>query len=159
LLESSEKVLNELLKTSQIQEVSALLLLHPDLHKRNVFISESDLEVSGLIDWQFAAITPTFSYTQDAPGFPFFHDHIDNLVINELGENGDKAARKERSKKALQRVQLYQKMFTTCVRGWIDSETVASTADRSNATPTISILRYLVAGYCSGALRGAYRYF
>lgn len=119
LLEASEKVLVKLTNIPRIQNISEPLLLHPDLHKRNVFISESTLEITGLIDWQFTAINPTFTYAQDAPDFLFLHDHIDNLVTKELGENANATAREERMRKILERVDLYQKMYTTCLRGWI----------------------------------------
>lgn len=135
LLEQSERVLANVIKDPKIQSISAPLLLHPDLHKRNVFISESDLQITAFIDWQFASIMPTFLYAQDTPDFLFLHDHIDNLVTAEIGETTDTAARQERAQKIHQRVELYQKMYTTCVRGWIPKLWEATQTDQTLLRP------------------------
>jgi aminoglycoside phosphotransferase (APT) family kinase protein len=45
----------------QIQKHSRPLLLHPGLHKRNIFVSEDDPTViTAIIDWQGASVEPAF---------------------------------------------------------------------------------------------------
>ncbi|KKZ68488.1 hypothetical protein EMCG_05875 [[Emmonsia] crescens] len=54
----------------QIQSAAPSVLFHPDLHKRNVFVSEDDPSiVTGIIDWQSASIESTFWYADDVPDF------------------------------------------------------------------------------------------
>lgn len=45
-------------------------LLHPDFHKRNIYVSADDPTViTGLIDWQSASIEPAFVYANEIPDF------------------------------------------------------------------------------------------
>lgn len=68
LLDISEKVIEELIKAPIIQQVASPTLLHPDLHKRNIFVSEEDPScVTAIIDWQSTSIEPTFVYANETP--------------------------------------------------------------------------------------------
>lgn len=52
----------------QMKETSGPMLFHPDLHKRNVFVSEEDpAVVTAIIDWQGSAVEPAFWYRWDIP--------------------------------------------------------------------------------------------
>lgn len=52
----------------QIQQAATPLLFHPDLHKRNIFVSENDSStITCIIDWQAASIEPAFWYAEDVP--------------------------------------------------------------------------------------------
>lgn len=69
---------------SRIQNAAAATLLHPDLHKRNIFVSEDDPTViTGIIDWQSASIEPAFWYADEVPDFvrtvthPSLKDQLD----------------------------------------------------------------------------------
>ncbi|KAI9739903.1 MAG: hypothetical protein M1818_004959 [Claussenomyces sp. TS43310] len=47
---------------------SSPTLLHPDIHKRNIYVSEEDLScVTAIIDWQSTSIEPTFVYANETP--------------------------------------------------------------------------------------------
>jgi len=51
LLESGRAVLKEMARDSRIQHAAAPTLLYPDLHKRNIFVSDNDPSViTGIID-------------------------------------------------------------------------------------------------------------
>jgi hypothetical protein len=51
LLSISERVIEELVKSPSIQGVSAPTLLHPDIHRRNIYVSEEDPScVTAIID-------------------------------------------------------------------------------------------------------------
>ncbi|KAG9244616.1 hypothetical protein BJ878DRAFT_534450 [Calycina marina] len=53
LLNISEKVVRKLIKAPIIQQVASPTLLHPDLHKRNIYVSEEDPScVTAITDWQ-----------------------------------------------------------------------------------------------------------
>ncbi|KAG9234943.1 kinase-like domain-containing protein [Amylocarpus encephaloides] len=68
LLNMSQKVIRELIKAPIIQQVASPALLHPDIHKRNIYVSEEDPScVTGLIDWQSTSIEPTFVYANETP--------------------------------------------------------------------------------------------
>lgn len=55
---------------SRILNAAVPTLFHPDLHKRNIFVSEDDpTVVTGIIDWQSASIEPAFWYADDVPDF------------------------------------------------------------------------------------------
>lgn len=54
----------------RILNAAAPTLHHPDLHKRNVFVSADDPTViTGIIDWQSTSIEPAFWYSDDVPDF------------------------------------------------------------------------------------------
>jgi hypothetical protein len=45
-------------------------LLHPDIHKRNIFVSEEDpSQVIAIIDWRSTSIEPAFVYANHTPDF------------------------------------------------------------------------------------------
>lgn len=55
---------------SRIQEAAVPVIFHPDLHKRNIFVSEEDpTVVSAVIDWQSSSIEPAFWYADEVPDF------------------------------------------------------------------------------------------
>jgi aminoglycoside/choline kinase family phosphotransferase len=58
-------------------------LLHPDLHKRNIFVSDDDPAViTGIIDWQSSSIEPAFWYADDVPDFarPIAHPSLEDQI-------------------------------------------------------------------------------
>jgi hypothetical protein len=59
-----------LAKSPIIQNVAGPTLLHPDIHKRNIFVSEEDPSlVTAIIDWQHTSIEPAFVYANETPDF------------------------------------------------------------------------------------------
>lgn len=70
LIESGRILLNQMCHDPRILEAAAPTLFHPDLHKRNVFVSEQDpTVVTGIIDWQSESIGPAFWYADHTPDF------------------------------------------------------------------------------------------
>ncbi|PKX97291.1 uncharacterized protein P174DRAFT_402425, partial [Aspergillus novofumigatus IBT 16806] len=70
LLEGAWVVLRQIAADSRIKTTSSPLLFHPDLHMRNIFVSEDDPTlISSIIDWQSASIEPAFWYSDEVPGF------------------------------------------------------------------------------------------
>lgn len=65
---------------SRIQAAAAPTLFHPDLHKRNIFVSETDSsKITGIIDWQSASIEPAFWYADEVPDFAVPDDSENDL--------------------------------------------------------------------------------
>ena len=63
-------MLKEMAKNTQIQCTTSPVIFHPDLHKRNIFVSEEDpTVVSAIIDWQSTSIEPAFWYVDVVPDF------------------------------------------------------------------------------------------
>ncbi|KFY14335.1 hypothetical protein V491_06084 [Pseudogymnoascus sp. VKM F-3775] len=54
----------------RIENAAAPTLLHPDFHKRNIYVSaEEPTIITGLIDWQTTSIEPAFLYANETPDF------------------------------------------------------------------------------------------
>ncbi|KAE8151314.1 kinase-like domain-containing protein [Aspergillus avenaceus] len=70
LLESARAMLRQISTDHRIAEAAIPLLFHPDLHKRNIFVSEDDpATITGIIDWQATSIEPAFWYSDEIPDF------------------------------------------------------------------------------------------
>jgi hypothetical protein len=63
-------------KDHRIRDAAAPTLFHPDLHKRNIFVSDYDPTViTSIIDWQSASIEPAFWYADEVPDFAITLPH------------------------------------------------------------------------------------
>lgn len=70
LLEFGRAVIKKMSEDQRIQNTAAPTLLHPDLHKRNIFVSNDDPTIiTSIIDWQSSAIEPAFWYVDEIPDF------------------------------------------------------------------------------------------
>lgn len=70
LLEQARILLKAISTDHRIKTSSQPVLYHPDLHTRNIFVSEKDPSViTGIIDWQAASIEPAFWYSDEIPDF------------------------------------------------------------------------------------------
>jgi hypothetical protein len=79
-----EAVLFDLIEKPQVQHVGKPTLLHADLHKRNIFVSDSEpTKITGIIDWQSTSIEPAFIYANETPDFATLVDHVPETARNE----------------------------------------------------------------------------
>ena len=84
LLNFGRNVASELVKDPQIREAAAPILLHQDLHKRNIFVSEKDPStITGIIDWQSSSINPAFMHANEMPDFAFSIPTPEDLISSE----------------------------------------------------------------------------
>ncbi|KAI9669662.1 MAG: hypothetical protein M1831_007358 [Alyxoria varia] len=75
LLEHGRRVIKEIAKDSRVQDAAHPTLLHPDLHKRNIFVAENDpARITGIIDWQSTSIEPAFWHADETPDFAQVHE-------------------------------------------------------------------------------------
>ncbi|KAE8357051.1 hypothetical protein BDV28DRAFT_154324 [Aspergillus coremiiformis] len=82
LLTRARAVLKQISADTWIQNVATPLLFHPDLYKRNIFVSEDDPSiVTGIIDWQAASIEPSFWYADEVPDFALSLEPKPNLCL------------------------------------------------------------------------------
>ncbi|TVY71537.1 Altered inheritance of mitochondria protein [Lachnellula suecica] len=78
---------------------------------RNIFISDTGI-ITGIIDWQFAAVEPTFAYADTNPDFLFPHENIEAIAAMELGPGADEFSVQQRSTKVKNRFDILQKLFS-----------------------------------------------
>ncbi|KEQ57694.1 uncharacterized protein M437DRAFT_79537 [Aureobasidium melanogenum CBS 110374] len=89
-----EAVLYDLIKRPQVQRVAKPTLLHADLHKRNIFVPDSDpTKITGIIDWQSTSIEPAFIYANETPDFASLVDDVAGTAKDEQ----DQARQKKRT--------------------------------------------------------------
>lgn len=70
LLNFGRDVASELINNPRIQKAAAPILLHHDLHKRNIYVFDEDpTTITSIIDWQSSSINPAFMHANDVPDF------------------------------------------------------------------------------------------
>lgn len=70
ILAQGRTVLKKMAANRRLLNTATPTLFHPDLHKRNVFVSDDDPTiVTSIIDWQSASIEPAFWYADWIPDF------------------------------------------------------------------------------------------
>ncbi|KKZ64102.1 hypothetical protein EMCG_01599 [[Emmonsia] crescens] len=70
LIKSCRETMQVLVGDAHVQAAALPVLIHPDYHKRNIFVSQDDpTKVTALVDWQLASIEPAFMYAQNTPDF------------------------------------------------------------------------------------------
>lgn len=85
----------ELIGVAVIQKVASPTLLHPDIHKRNIFVSEDEpSQVTAIIDWQSTSIEPTFVYGIGTPDF-LEDPEADIAMIDDLFSQQDHTSTKK----------------------------------------------------------------
>ncbi|KAG9512399.1 hypothetical protein KCU85_g9805, partial [Aureobasidium melanogenum] len=90
-----ETVLYELIEKPQVKGVAKPTLLHVDLHKRNIFVSDNEpTKITGIIDWQSTSIEPAFIYANETPDFATLVDDVPGTVK----DSHDQATRKQKQK-------------------------------------------------------------
>ena len=70
LLDFSRDVASKLIEDPRIKGAAIPILLHQDLHKRNIFVSDEDpTTITDIIDWQSSSINPAFIHANEMPDF------------------------------------------------------------------------------------------
>lgn len=70
LLKHARPVVREMASDPRVQKAATPTLFHPSLRTEEIFVSNDDPSViTGIIDWQHAAIEPAFWYSNDIPNF------------------------------------------------------------------------------------------
>ncbi|GKZ33340.1 hypothetical protein AbraIFM66950_003190 [Aspergillus brasiliensis] len=84
----SQGVMQNLIKDERIQDAATPALVHPDFHKRNIYVSAEDpIVITGLIDWQSTSIEPSFIYVNETLNFASPPQNIEGDIFgNSEGE-------------------------------------------------------------------------
>jgi hypothetical protein len=146
LLKANEKVIPVLITNPLIKNVSRPTLLHADLHKRNIFVSEDDPTIiTSVIDWQSTSIEPAFVYAQETPDLIPMQPPPASVLL-EAGqtpeEDPDQPPETAEEKKERERVEkgiwLCRQTFEVGMRGWVPHISAARYTDSTLLRP----LRY-----------------
>lgn len=164
LLEISNTVIQELAQSTIIKSVADPMLLHPDVHKRNIFVSDEDPScVTAIIDWQSTSIEPSFVYANYTPDFA--EDSTADIPIleglmspdagtaevkpsEEIHESPEEKAAREKYEND---VKICQQTFQVIVKGYMRKLYFAKTMDQTLLRP----IQYCDASwrYSAAALR------
>jgi hypothetical protein len=69
-LDVNQSTLEAITAVEAVKTASKPVLFHPDFHTRNIFVDQDDpTQITGVIDWQAAAIGPVFVNVEDIPDF------------------------------------------------------------------------------------------
>ncbi|OAF59237.1 hypothetical protein VC83_04180 [Pseudogymnoascus destructans] len=92
LLEFGRAVINNMSNDQRVRDTATPTLFHPDIHKRNIFVSDDDPTViTGIVDWQSASIEPAFWYAEEVPDFATTLPHPS--LENQLEPNSERCAK------------------------------------------------------------------
>ena len=112
LLNATKMVMSQLVEHIPLRDAAAPILLHPDFHKRNIFVSETDPTIiTGVIDWQSASVQPAFMYATETPDFASLPEDLP--FLKKLGEP------EEESEHELKSASICAQTFDTIAKGYI----------------------------------------
>jgi len=146
LINASDAVIKELIKSPIIQNIAVPTLLHPDLHKRNIYVSDEDPTlITALTDWQSSGVDPIFAYAYETP------DLIESPLdipasLTELKTSGGENDDPER-KKLETDASICRQTFEITTRGWVPKLHEARAADDT----LLRIIRYCSSSWIDGA--------
>lgn len=96
LLTRGAAVLEAISRHPRIENISAPLLLYPDLHKRNIFVDPKDpTKITAVIDWHSTCLDPASLYFEDKPDLC----SSDQQPGFDGGRNAEETARQDTSAK------------------------------------------------------------
>jgi hypothetical protein len=118
-----EAVFYDLIGEPQVQRVA-----RPTLHKRNIFVSDSESsKITGIIDWQSTSIEPAFIYANETPDFATL---VDDMPKTER-DGQDQAMQKKKQKD----IQLCAEAFEVWMKGYVPAISQARAVDDTILRP------------------------
>nr|POE91774.1 hypothetical protein CFP56_79500 [Quercus suber] len=127
LLQISEDVIRELIKHPSVQDIGEPMLMHPDLHKRNIYVSADDAtQITALIDWQSTSIDPVFWHATEQPDFTTGPPEIENVLE---GEDGLTVYTDEERQKIMRDVSICRQTYEVVMQGYARTLYQARTTD------------------------------
>lgn len=117
LLNISREVIEKLIDSPLIQNTASPTLLHADLHKRNIYVSDDDPTlITGLIDWQSSSVEPAFMYANETPDCAAPPNHVPLADDGQEMQAGEmKIAEEKKYKDAL----ICSQTFDVCMKGFV----------------------------------------
>lgn len=100
-----------------IQNTASPTLLHANLHKRNIYVSNDDSTlVTGLIDWQSTSVEPAFVYANETPDFAA---HPDNVSPVDDGRETPAGERETDENKKYKNALICSQTFDVCMKDFV----------------------------------------
>ena len=132
LLRNTASIITDLARMPVVQNVARSTLLHPDFHKRNIFVSTTDAtKITAIIDWQGTSIEPAFVYATDTPDFAARPvGHVDGQIIDENGR-----PEKSGEARSFQDMLLCSDTFEVCMKGFVPTLGAARAVDDALLCP------------------------
>lgn len=119
LLKINQEVMQKLIKDKRILNAAIPVLLHPDFHKRNIYVSaEEPTAITGLIDWQSTSIEPAFIYVNETPDFAAFPEQEIEEDMFET-EDQQKASDPKKQERERKDVLICHQTYDVCMKGLI----------------------------------------
>ncbi|KAF1943980.1 kinase subdomain-containing protein [Clathrospora elynae] len=147
LLEVSEQVFKEVIKSPVIQNVSATMLLHPEFHKRNIFVSDDDTtRLTAVIDWQSTGVEPVFSFANETPDMVADRT-IDMPLFEDEPDTSPSQAQSSHDKKCEKKISICEQTFEVALKGWVPNLHDARALDETLLRP----IRYCHTSWRDGA--------
>lgn len=133
LLSISREVIKRLIDNPIIQSAASPTLLHADLHKRNIYVSDDDPTiVTGLIDWQSTSVEPAFVYASETPDFAA---HPDSVLLAHDDQEKPAAERKTGKDRKYKDALLCSQTFDVCMTGFVPKLRAARALDDTLLRP------------------------
>lgn len=148
LLQICEATFKELIKSPLLRGNSEPTLLHPDLHKRNIYVSADDpTEIRALIDWQSTCIEPAFAYADESPDLILPPPALSS--IPEWGEEPESTEDGGEERKRLEKdLLICQQMFEVSMLGFAPKIAAVRAVDATLLRP----LRYYHSSWSIGTV-------
>ena len=133
LLNTSREIIERLIDNPLIQNAASPTLLHADLHKRNIYVSEDDSTfITGLIDWQSTSVEPAFVYANETPDFAA---HPDSVLLAQDDRRTPAAERETGEEKKYKDALLCSQTFDVCMKGFVPKLRTARALDDTILRP------------------------
>lgn len=89
LLDKYEQVASLLVPASDGESSATMILWHPDLHLDNVFVDPVSHKITGIVDWQTAAVAPLFYQSGVHRAFRHYKTVREGWIMQGKSENFD----------------------------------------------------------------------
>jgi len=139
----AEQVLLRLAQSDAVKSVEVPMLIHRDLHKRNIFVSSEDpTQITCLIDWQSSSVEPVHHYSDETP------DLCDLVDTSGEFEDEDEDAASKARQKALKSASICRQTWDVMIAGFMRDLHKARIMDQD----ILRIFRYVPAAWRHGAV-------
>lgn len=133
LLTRGAVVLEALSRDSRVQNISAPLLLHPDLHKRNIFVDPEDpTKITAIIDWQSTCLDPALLYFEETPDLCHGPEVLDQQLGSDEEQSPEETENREYTAKDM---AICQQTWDVHMRVWAPRLYAAQNTDEALIRP------------------------